>query len=58
MSLGISVSYFSSIALLALSSVAPKSPIGMGTTYFDSVVFLCMFLLIGEHHEQYGTRVK
>jgi P-type Cu+ transporter len=52
MSLGISVSYFSSVVLLAISSVtsAAKKEDGMGTTYFDSVVFLSMFLLIGECH--------
>jgi Cu+-exporting ATPase len=50
MSLGISVAYFSSVALLAMSSATPATgeESGMGTTYFDSVVFLSMFLLIGE----------
>jgi Cu+-exporting ATPase len=49
MSLGISVAYFSSVALLAISSVTPATgeESGMGTTYFDSVIFLSMFLLIG-----------
>lgn len=48
MSLGTTVSYVASIILLVLSSQR-KPIIGMGfhTTYFDSVVFLTLFLLIG-----------
>ncbi len=44
-----SVAYFASIALLALAAAQSPSPEGMGdtTTYFDSVVFLTMFLLAG-----------
>lgn len=47
---GVSVAYFSSIALLGLAASQEASPDGEGdtTTYFDSVVFLTMFLLIGE----------
>lgn len=47
--MGVSVAYFSSIALLALAAAQPPSPTGTGdnTTYFDSVVFLTMFLLAG-----------
>lgn len=43
------MAYFSSIALLGLAAVQPPSPSGMGdnTTYFDSVVFLTIFLLAG-----------
>ena len=50
-SLGVSVAYFSSIAELAIS--ASRDPpndtavTAQSTTYFDSVVFLTMFLLIG-----------
>ena len=51
-SLGVSVAYFSSIAELAIS--ASRDPPNddtavpaQSTTYFDSVVFLTMFLLIG-----------
>ena len=49
-SLGVSVAYFSSIAELAIS--ASRDPNGTAvteksTTYFDSVVFLTTFLLIG-----------
>jgi P-type Cu+ transporter len=49
-SLGVSVAYFSSVAELAIS--ASRDPndgavSAQSTTYFDSVVFLTMFLLIG-----------
>lgn len=49
-SAGVSVAYFASIVLLALAASEEPSMMGMGdtTTYFDSVVFLTMFLLIGE----------
>lgn len=49
-STGVSVAYFSSIALLALAASQAPSLSGEGdsTTYFDSVVFLSMFLLAGE----------
>lgn len=48
-STGVSVAYFASIALLALSATQTRSPSGQGdtTTYFDSVVLLTMFLLAG-----------
>jgi hypothetical protein len=44
------VAYFSSVVLLSLAAVQPPSPSGMGdnTTYFDSVVFLTMFILAGK----------
>jgi len=48
MSLGTTVSYVASIILLILSSQQEaKSGMGFHTTYFDSVVFLTFFLLIG-----------
>lgn len=49
-STGVSVAYFSSIALLAIAGSQTASPDGEGdsTTYFDSVVFLTMFLLMGK----------
>ncbi|KAH7903511.1 heavy metal translocatin [Hygrophoropsis aurantiaca] len=55
-STGVSVAYFSSIALLALSASQQPSPSGVGqdTTYFDSVVFLTMFLLSGRFLEAYS----
>ena len=49
-SLGVSVAYFSSIAELAISACRdPNDTVvaAQSTTYFDSVVFLTMFLLIG-----------
>ncbi|KAI0092721.1 heavy metal translocatin [Irpex rosettiformis] len=55
-STGVSVAYFSSIALLALAGSQPASDTGEGdtTTYFDSVVFLAMFLLAGRFLEAYS----
>lgn len=60
-SLGVSISYFSSVALLGMSAVRARTTMvmdGMGmetpmeaghvTTYFDSTVLLTMFLLMGE----------
>lgn len=55
-SMGVSIAYFASIALLALASSQSPSPTGEGdsTTYFDSVVFLTMFLLAGRFLEAYS----
>ncbi|KAF8971242.1 E1-E2 ATPase-domain-containing protein [Flammula alnicola] len=55
-SLGVSVAYFLSIVLLVLAAIDNRSSDGMGdtTTYFDSVVFLTMFLLIGRYLEAYS----
>lgn len=48
MSLGTTVSYLASIVLLILSATQePEAHMGFHTTYFDSVVFLTFFLLIG-----------
>ncbi|CDO92971.1 unnamed protein product [Kluyveromyces dobzhanskii CBS 2104] len=53
MSLGTSVAYFASIALLGIATGRPRDMTGssmhkgLSTTYFDSVVFLSFFLLIG-----------
>lgn len=46
---GVSVAYFSSIVLLLLAATSSPSPDGHAdtSTYFDSVVFLTMFLLAG-----------
>ncbi|VDB90090.1 unnamed protein product [Peniophora sp. CBMAI 1063] len=52
-SAGVSVAYFSSIVLLALSASQPATD-GDTTTYFDSVVFLTMFLLMGRYLEAYS----
>ncbi|KAI0663284.1 heavy metal translocatin [Cubamyces menziesii] len=55
-STGVSVAYFASIALLALAASQSRSRTGKGdtTTYFDSVVFLTMFLLAGRFLEAYS----
>lgn len=48
MCLGTTVSYVASIVLLILSAQQePKNHMGFQTTYFDSVIFLTFFLLIG-----------
>lgn len=56
MSLGTTIAYFSSVAELAIS--ASQSPDIMSTatnsSYFDSVVFLTMFLLFGRFLEAYS----
>ncbi|KAI9450526.1 Cu-transporting P-type ATPase [Russula earlei] len=54
---GVSVAYVSSIVLLALAAATSPSPINRGdtTTYFDSVVFLTVMLLIGRYIEVYCT---
>ncbi|KIJ11800.1 hypothetical protein PAXINDRAFT_15377 [Paxillus involutus ATCC 200175] len=55
-STGVSVAYFTSIALLALAASQPPAANGMGdtTTYFDSVVFITMFLLCGRYLEAHS----
>ncbi|KIJ20002.1 hypothetical protein PAXINDRAFT_126360, partial [Paxillus involutus ATCC 200175] len=55
-STGVSVAYFASIALLALAASQPPPANGTGdtTTYFDSVIFLTMFLLCGRYLEAYS----
>lgn len=55
MSLGTTISYVASIALLILSAQElPNS--GGTTTYFDTVVFLTFFLLIGRLLEAYSKK--
>ncbi|SCV04075.1 LAMI_0H13212g1_1 [Lachancea mirantina] len=48
-SLGTSVAYFASLALLVISATSKRKmgEVGYTTTYFDSVIFLTFFLLIG-----------
>lgn len=57
MSLGTSIAYFASIALLIISAQAEPSSTGYTSTYFDSVVFLTMFLLMGRWLDSY-SKVK
>ncbi|KAF8157040.1 heavy metal translocatin [Crassisporium funariophilum] len=56
-SLGVSVAYFASIAELAMSAGRDPNDTSFSTdstTYFDSVVFLTMFLLIGRYIEAFS----
>lgn len=56
-SLGVSVAYFSSIAELAISATRDSTiayPRTGSMTYFDSVAFLTMFLLIGRFIEAFS----
>ncbi|KAL7275573.1 hypothetical protein RUND412_001470 [Rhizina undulata] len=61
-SLGVSISYFASVALLGMAAVRKVTVLegtrGMEaihtTTYFDSTVFLTMFLLMGKCLEGYS----
>jgi heavy metal translocating P-type ATPase len=53
MSLGTSIAYFASVVELALAATK-KSSGAMTDSYFDSVVFLTMFLLIGRFLEAYS----
>ncbi|KAJ5084987.1 hypothetical protein N7532_009758 [Penicillium argentinense] len=56
MSLGTSIAFFSSVSELAIAAThSPSSATGSNhTSYFDSVVFLTMFLLIGKLIEAYS----
>lgn len=54
-SLGTTIAYFSSVAELAVAGASPRSMKSSRTkSYFDSVVFLTMFLLIGRLIEAYS----
>ncbi|MCJ1463593.1 hypothetical protein MMC07_002201 [Pseudocyphellaria aurata] len=53
-SAGTSVAYFSSLALLIIAATSSKKSSSHGTTYFDSVVFLTFFILIGRYVEAYS----
>lgn len=55
MSLGTTISYVSSIAILAINATRPRDGIATHTdSFFDSVVFLTMFLLVGRLLEVYS----
>lgn len=55
MSLGTTVSYFASVAILAINATQPRySTVTHTDTFFDSVVFLTMFLLLGRLIEAYS----
>jgi len=46
-SLGTSVAYFSSLALLIISATSSSITMSYSTTFFDTTVFLTMFILLG-----------
>lgn len=54
MSLGTSIAYISSVAQLIASGVNPPAMPNESSFYFDSVVFLTLFLLIGRLIESYS----
>jgi P-type Cu+ transporter len=54
MSLGTSIAYFASIALLTLDATSPPSSTAFTTTYFDSVVFLTFFVISGRYLEAFS----
>ncbi|EPS30101.1 hypothetical protein PDE_05051 [Penicillium oxalicum 114-2] len=53
-SAGTSVAYFSSLAILIMDALSGHKASAHGTTYFDSVVFLTLFILIGRFLEAYS----
>lgn len=53
-SAGTSVAYFSSLAVLIIGALTDKSKASHTPTYFDSVVFLTFFILIGRSIEAYS----
>ncbi|KAL8709992.1 MAG: hypothetical protein Q9225_007364, partial [Loekoesia sp. 1 TL-2023] len=53
-SAGTSVAYISSVALLAHGATMSAQSPTHNTTYFDSVVFLTFFILIGKYLEAYS----
>ncbi len=53
-SLGTSVAYFASLAVLILDATTRTRMSGSSATYFDSVVFLTFFILIGRFLEAYS----
>ncbi|KFY21373.1 hypothetical protein V493_07470 [Pseudogymnoascus sp. VKM F-4281 (FW-2241)] len=54
MSLGTSIAYWSSVAQLISAGANPSIEVDDTSFYFDSVVFLTMFLLIGRYIEAYS----
>lgn len=53
-SAGTSVAYFSSVAILGINGTTSPQFSGQNSTYFDSVVFLTFFILIGRWLEAYS----
>lgn len=53
-SAGTSVAYFASLAVLIVDAVAGNNGSTASTTYFDSVIFLTLFILAGRFLEAYS----
>ena len=53
-SAGTSIAYFSSVAMLGIKAKAKSQSSGSNSTYFDAVVFLTFFILIGRYLEAYS----
>ena len=54
MSLGTSIAYFASVALLILGATSTPDSGSFTTTYFDSVVFLTFFVISGRYIEAFS----
>ncbi|KAE8418822.1 E1-E2 ATPase-domain-containing protein [Aspergillus pseudocaelatus] len=53
-SAGTTVAYIASLAVLIIDAVVGTSSMNNSTTYFDSVVFLTLFILAGRYIEAYS----
>ena len=53
-SAGTSIAYFASIAVLGVNATTKSKSSGSNSTYFDSVVFLTFFILVGRFLEAYS----
>ena len=51
---GTSIAYFASVAVLGINATASSHAPRQSSTYFDSVVFLTFFILIGRYLEAYS----
>jgi P-type Cu+ transporter len=54
MSLGTSIAYIASVALLILGATSSSSSTALTTTYFDSVIFLTFFVITGRYIEAFS----
>lgn len=53
-SAGTSIAYFASVAVLGINATTKSKSSGPNSMYFDSVVFLTFFILIGRYLEAYS----
>ena len=53
-SAGTSIAYFASVAVLAINASTSSKSSGSNSSYFDSVVFLTLFILVGRYLESYS----